>query len=117
MKDFDRATELSQKDPIAYLNRGTTYYFLKDYENAVANYTTAISLKPDFIEASIGRAKANRELKNHQSANEDCERVIQLDPHNSAGYFEKCDTLFESGKIDEALQNVGTTQHFLNNTY
>src|ERR1700744_3071888 len=43
-----------------YKNRGNAYYFTKDYDRAVADYTAAIKLDPKFAHAFNDRGAAYR---------------------------------------------------------
>ena len=42
---------------MVYLNRGLAYSYLGQKEKAIADYTTAAKLEPDYAEAYYRRAK------------------------------------------------------------
>ena len=53
--DYEEVCRLYQKFPFAWFNRGNLLSSMKDYRNAIANYTNAISLENDFAEAYFNR--------------------------------------------------------------
>lgn len=54
-KDYEEVCKQYQKFPFAWFNRGNLLSSMKDYRNAIANYTNAISLEVDFAEAYFNR--------------------------------------------------------------
>ena len=60
----------------AYNNRGNAYYDLKDYQKAIADYTKAIELKPDYATAYYNRGSAHDDLKDYQKVNITLRRKI-----------------------------------------
>jgi tetratricopeptide (TPR) repeat protein len=58
-----------------------------DYGEAVSDYTMAIQLKPDHVEAYIWRGIDLGELNCYQQAIDDFDRAIELEPTNGKLYF------------------------------
>jgi tetratricopeptide (TPR) repeat protein len=71
----DRAT--------AYQVRGLAYYQQGSYEQAIADFTQAISIEPDFDEAYSNRALAYGAMGDYEKALEDFSIVLQIRPNDS----------------------------------
>ncbi len=59
---------------------------LEDYKGAIADFTKAISLKPEYVDAYIGRGGAKLNLKDYQGAIADFTKAISLNPDYAAAY-------------------------------
>ena len=59
---------------------------LKDYRGAIADYTKAIELNPDFYEVYFNRGLAKNNLKDHNGAISDYTKVIEFVPNFGAAY-------------------------------
>jgi tetratricopeptide (TPR) repeat protein len=57
-----------------------------DYDGAIADYTRAIELKPDYAGAYARRGNAELMKGDTAAANADFERAIALDPNDAYGY-------------------------------
>ncbi len=55
LKDYEEVNERYPDFPFSWFNRGNTLSMMKDYRNAIANYTNAIEREPDFAEAYFNR--------------------------------------------------------------
>jgi tetratricopeptide (TPR) repeat protein len=80
--------------PEDYFNRGAAHVDHKDYESAVADFTEAIRLKPDFAEAYYARGGAYLCAEDYDKAIADFTGAIRLKPgyaeaydYRSAAYF------------------------------
>ncbi|TDE27217.1 tetratricopeptide repeat protein [Flavobacterium ranwuense] len=62
IESYDKATEIDNKYPTAYISRGSAYLDLKKYDKAIANYTMAIKLSPENEEPYAYRGRAYYEL-------------------------------------------------------
>ncbi len=55
----------------------------------VSGFTSAIELRPEFIEALFDRGRAFMELREYRKARDDFDRTIGIDPLFSAAYYER----------------------------
>jgi tetratricopeptide (TPR) repeat protein len=62
----------------AYLQRGITYYYLKNYQAAIKDYTQVIRLAPDSADAYYNRGVAYSDLGDKQKAVEDYQKAVDL---------------------------------------
>ena len=72
-----------------YFTWGNTKYDLGDYKGAIADYDTAIRLKPDYAEAHINRGIAKVTLGQHLAAIVDYDTAIRLKPDYATAYFNR----------------------------
>ena len=70
----------------AYYSRGNSKRDLKDYDGAIADYTKAIDLDPNFASAYNNRANSKVRLKNYIGAIFDYNKAIDLDPNFASAY-------------------------------
>jgi protein O-mannosyl-transferase len=93
--------------PMAYYNRGI--FFMKttqDYEKALADYSKAIELKPDYAEAYNNRGVIYMNIKKYSEALDDYKRALELKAkQRGKKLFESLD----SGQINE---NYAHTYNF-----
>lgn len=76
------STEFNEAE--VYMNRGVAKSQLGEYEEALADYSKAIQLKPDYAEAYYHRGLTNTLLEKHQDSLTDYNEAIRLKP----GYVE-----------------------------
>jgi tetratricopeptide (TPR) repeat protein len=88
-----------------YWSRGMLYSSLKQYKEAIADYTTAINLyKPGSCDAVYhSRGIAYREAGDCDNAVDDFNKAIKINSHIGTFYFEKAFTLDKFGRTNEAL--------------
>ena len=55
---------------------------LKQFDRAIAEFETALELKPKDVDAQIGLAEAYRSTDQKEKARELIEAVLKLDPNN-----------------------------------
>ncbi len=72
-----------------YNNRGTTYFNMEDYQAALADYTRAIELNPQFAAAYWNRGISYYDLEDYQAALADFTRAIELNPEDAAAYYNR----------------------------
>jgi tetratricopeptide (TPR) repeat protein len=64
------------KRPGFYANRAVSETVLKQYNKAINDYSAAISLKPDYVDAHIGRALLYEHLNQYQAAVNDFRKIL-----------------------------------------
>jgi tetratricopeptide (TPR) repeat protein len=78
---YQASIELNQNNALLFNKRGMTYFYLKNNEKALLDYTQAIQLKkrPEFFN---NRALVLHHLGRHEEALKDLMQAIELDPWN-----------------------------------
>ena len=72
-----------------YNDRGMQRAEKGDYQGAIADYTAAIALDPDYAEAYYNRAYDLSEIEDYVGAVADYNKVIELAPEAAPAYFNR----------------------------
>ena len=82
LNDFTSYLNKEPNDSYVLLMSAHSLYILKDYQQATAYYTKAISVKSDYTEAYYWRGNAFLNLGRKTEAMRDVDKAISLDPEN-----------------------------------
>ncbi|KAM6171799.1 sperm-associated antigen 1 [Erethizon dorsatum] len=85
--------------------KGNEAFNSGDYEEAVMYYTRSISVLPT-IAAYNNRAQAEIKLQNWNSAFQDCEKVLELEPGNIKALLRRATTYKHQNKLQEAIEDL-----------
>ncbi len=88
-----------------YFRWGYINYALRDFKEAIANYTKAIELKPDYLNAYINRGIARDQLKLHADAISDYDTVIRLNPDDLIAHNNRGISKANLGRYDDAIKD------------
>jgi len=72
-----------------YMRKGKSKISSKHYKGAIADYTYAILLKPDFVDAFIFRGFCKTELNSYEGAIDDYTKAIEIDSNNTMAYLNR----------------------------
>ena len=86
-----------------YFNWGNKKFDLGDYAGAIADYTRAIHLKPDFASAYYNRGVAKKELRQYIAAIADYTEAIRLRPDHASAYYNRGITKRKLEQYDAAI--------------
>jgi len=89
-----------------YFDSGSIFYSEGDFAQAVKDYGTALSLGPVLPQMEIthnNRGLAYVGLKQYQSAIDDYNAAININPKNAEVYFNRGNAYFRMGKLKEAI--------------
>jgi tetratricopeptide (TPR) repeat protein len=76
----------------------------KEYAKAADQYSQAIALRKDLVEAYLRRAEANYRLENYDGTIADCTEALQLDPGNASAIDFRGDGHFgKAGKVMDGM--------------
>jgi protein O-GlcNAc transferase len=103
LRQIDKALGVNSATADAHNNRGNVLVALKRFDEAVASYGRAITLKPDYAEAFVGRANALHELKKFEDALDSCEKALALKPDHAEACYNFGNSLAALKRFDEAL--------------
>lgn len=99
-KDIIRAEIIS---PEEYLKRGNAYYAKEGFEQAIAEFSLAIKIKPDYAEAYLRRGLAEADRANLDQAISDYARALEINPKYEEAYYTRGLAYARKGDIDRAL--------------
>lgn len=101
---FSHAIEVTGGNYLAYNNRGTCYsQDKKRYDLAIADYTKAIEIKPDYAEALSNRGNAFKNKGEYDIAIFDFNRAVEINPNLSQVYNNRGTVYYERGDSDAAI--------------
>ncbi|MBX9685608.1 MAG: tetratricopeptide repeat protein, partial [Candidatus Obscuribacterales bacterium] len=86
-------------------NRGTLYKLREERPNAIADFSRAIELKNDFIEAYVERAEQYGRLFEFEKALKDLDKAIALDPRWDWTYMRKAQVESAAELYDDAIED------------
>ncbi|MDA9346996.1 tetratricopeptide repeat protein [bacterium] len=69
-----------------YFSMGLEKAFLEDYRGAMADYTKAIEIDPNYGLTYVTRGLIKHELEDYRGAIADYTKAIEIDPNNASGY-------------------------------
>ncbi|HXL99265.1 MAG TPA: tetratricopeptide repeat protein [Rhizomicrobium sp.] len=87
----------------AYIDRGDAYLGKKDWAAATADYSAALALDPDDLEALLRRAATYGRQKKYDAAIADYTSVIRLLPGDAVGYAARGFLYEEEDNLDPAI--------------
>nr|XP_054102346.1 sperm-associated antigen 1 isoform X2 [Callithrix jacchus] len=85
--------------------KGNEAFNSGDYEEAVKYYTRSISVLPTVVSYN-NRAQAEIKLQNWNSAFQDCEKVLELEPGNVKALLRRATTYKHQNKLKEAIEDL-----------
>ncbi|MBR1695056.1 MAG: tetratricopeptide repeat protein, partial [Selenomonas sp.] len=106
IKCFNEAINIKPDYPGTYINRGYTYYRLKNYQQAISDYDNAIMFKPELaglVATYNGRGNAYQKLGNIQQAIKDYNKAIELNPKYAPAYTNRGGACYIMGNTHQAI--------------
>jgi len=82
---LNKTIEINNKNPRPYYYRGLAHLHKKEYDKALADFTYAIELKPDFYQAKFARATSYAKLKMFNEAADDLKSIMPALQSNVQG--------------------------------
>lgn len=93
-------------EPIAYHNRGLAFKDAGNYERAIADSTTALSLSPQFIDAYNNRGLAYKGKKAFTKALADFDAALSLNPRYAKAWCNRGLTRTLTGEYRAAVDDL-----------
>lgn len=110
MNNYSKANKifiLDSRDLKNVFGAATTYRFMGKNMEAIQKYNEAISINSSFSESYLGRALANRNLDNYESAINDLKKYISM-TSSMEGYAALGDIYFKLGRKKDAYDIVAS---------
>ena len=92
-------------DHRAFIGRGNEYRQNAQLDLAIADYTKAIEIKPDYTESISNRGICYSDLKKYESALKDFNQAIQLEPDFAPAFANRGKLYQRQGKHQQALND------------
>jgi tetratricopeptide (TPR) repeat protein len=107
--DLERAIAMEpRRYPTAYSDRGIAYRMKGDYPKAIADYSEAIRLWPDWHDWYLNRGIAYAANGQHREAIADYDRALYYRPGLASAYVARADVFLQQGRNGEALADYRT---------
>lgn len=94
----------SHRDAYDYYIKGVQQGLRNAYAKAIANYTKAIELRPEFVEAYLRRGEIYYRMGNDRAVLADCNHAIALDPNYAEAYYYLARARHRLGYAQSALE-------------
>jgi DNA-binding helix-hairpin-helix protein with protein kinase domain len=78
-----------KRDYTEYYQQGYNSYQLKDYEDAIENFSQAIQQNPQYAKAYVNRGNAHYNLKEYESALADFSKALEINPKEVKAYVNR----------------------------
>ena len=91
--------------PEYFYGRGNAYYELKNYQNAISDYTKAILLNPSNVNAYFNRGVVYFEQQNYPKAINDFTQILRLQPEHAEAYYKRGLVYYKSQDYLKAIQD------------
>ena len=101
MKSQQHKREKSHQD---FYVRAVAKALNKDYQGAVEDYTQAIELNPQFVEAYLKRAATFYKLGDDRGTLKDCTQALQIKPNLAIAYYYQGRARYRLGYTQAALE-------------
>lgn len=101
MKTQERKREKSPQD---FYVRAVAKALEKNYQGAVEDYTQAIELNPQFVEAYLKRAATRYQLGDDRGTLKDCTQALQINPNLALAYYYQGRARYRLGYTQAALE-------------
>ena len=106
-------TAMMQVVPVTYaassddwFNKGNAYLKNKDYTNAIAAYTQAVTLEPQSVGSLVNRSIAYAAIEKYDESIADCGRALAIEPNHVTAYINRSYAYMRKGQYDQALADI-----------
>lgn len=93
-----------EKSPQDFYVRAVAKSLNKDYQGAVEDYTQAIELNPQFVEAYLKRAATRYKLGDDRGTLKDCTQALQINPNLALAYYYQGRARYRLGYTQAAIE-------------
>lgn len=103
---WDHTLKFYNNSSTVYYDRGVQYSIKGDFTAAISDYSKALELQPDNLNALFNRANAFENTNNMDSAFQDYETYLTFDKKDGSVYYKRAVLFYKKGKLDAALDDL-----------
>jgi tetratricopeptide (TPR) repeat protein len=100
---IQQSIQLQATNPGSHMNLGNALLSLKQWDASLASYIRALELKPDYVNAYVGKGAVLGHLGRLQEAVVSLDCATALDPQHAEAYYNRGDIFKELGQFNEAV--------------
>ncbi|MBF0287811.1 MAG: tetratricopeptide repeat protein [SAR324 cluster bacterium] len=104
LRHLNKAIQLKNDRPDAYINRGVAYFILEQYPRAIQNFNQALQLNNEMVKAYYNRGKSYAKLHQYKKALADFTQILVLDPQFAEAYNNRGTIYLDLKQYSQALQ-------------
>ncbi len=105
----ENLSSIAEEDFSKYFERALKKALLQDYSGSISDYTHAIRLNPQFVDAYINRGVIKQERGDLEGALFDFNEAIRLNPQSLSGYNNRGFIKKKRGDLEGALLDFNET--------
>ncbi|MCH9051327.1 MAG: tetratricopeptide repeat protein [Proteobacteria bacterium] len=102
---------IGQNLAVAFTNRGLAYKSKGQWDRAIADFSEAIRLKPDFVTAFNNRGNAYYGKGQFDRAIKDYDKAIHLNPDLAEAFSNRGNVYRKKGQFDRAIEDYDKAIH------
>jgi tetratricopeptide (TPR) repeat protein len=102
-KIFEDPAEGELNRTAALAARGLAYFRQREYDRAIADYSEAIRINPDYSRAYMRRGSAYLAKREFAAAIADLDAAIRINPGNAEAFMIRGAAFEASGNLDRAI--------------
>lgn len=102
---MDEPVSVVLQDAQQYFMQGVQKANRRNYATAIADFTQAIHLDKNYIEAYMGRCQARFFLGHNREVLQDCDHILSLQPHSAQAYFFRGRSCYRLGHVELAVES------------
>ena len=87
LEDYNLALKIKESDPAVWFTCGTLREKFRDLKGALAAYTKAIEINPNYLEAHMSRGRILLKTLKYAEASDDFSFIISSDTTNANAYY------------------------------
>ena len=109
LSDLNKAIELESENyryHRSYQLRGKVKFEKGDYNGAISDYTKAIEINPNYVDAYFNRGISKAELKDYSGAISDYNKAIELDPNDATAYNNRAASKYFANDLKGACEDA-----------
>ncbi|MDR2597687.1 MAG: tetratricopeptide repeat protein, partial [Treponema sp.] len=97
----------NRQSAVQFFTKGQTYYFDRNYDNAIIQYNEAIKLDSNYALAYFRRGEAYRMKGQYDMSIKDFDNALDRDDRFDDVYASRAEAYMQLGQRDRAIQDLG----------
>ena len=102
LQDLSKDIQLNPDNAVLYINRGTVYSYIGDYDRAISDHDAAIRINPEYAKAYLDRGNLYFHKEIYDRAISDYDVAIRINPEYAEVYYGRSEVYDRLDKPDQA---------------